>query len=69
MIEVSSLLSLIVTLVIAGLIAYLLWWFVDFVGLPEPFAKVAKVVIALVVMIFLINILLGIGGTPLFRLH
>ena len=58
-----SILSLLVTLVIAGLIAYLLWWFIGYVGLPAPFDKVARVIVALVVLIFLINLLLSIGGS------
>ena len=68
MITGSTLLSLLVTLVVVGLIAWLCWWFIDFCGLPEPFNKVAKVLVALVVLIFLINMLLGFGGgTPLIR--
>lgn len=67
MIAGGALLSMLVTLVIVGLICYLLWWFVGYIGLPAPFDKVARVIIALVAVIFLINLLMGIGGTPLFR--
>ncbi len=67
MIAASGLLSLLVTLIIVGLIAWLCWWFIDYVGLPEPFNKVCRVIIALVVLIYLINILLGLSGTHLFR--
>ena len=63
----SSLLSMIVTLVVAGLIFWLVLWFVDYVGVPQPFNKVIKVVVGLVVFIFLVNLLLGLSGTPLFR--
>ncbi len=65
MISGSALVTLLITLVIAGLIFWLLFWFIGFVGLPEPFAKVAKVIIALVAVVFLINAMLGIGGHPL----
>lgn len=65
MIAGSALLNMLVMLVIAGLIFWLLFWFIGFVGLPEPFAKVAKVVIGLVAVVFLINILLGLSGHPL----
>ena len=67
MIAGSALLSLLVTLVIVGLIAWVLWWFVGYVGLPEPFAKVANVIIALVVVVFLIDTLLSLSGSHLFR--
>lgn len=67
MIEGSALLSLLVTVVIVGLIFWLVWWFVDYVGLPQPFDKVVRVILGLVVLIYLINILMRISGTPLFR--
>ena len=54
-----GLISLLVTLVIVGLIFWLLFWFIGMVGLPEPFNKVATVLIALVALIYLIGILTG----------
>jgi hypothetical protein len=48
--------------VVAGLILWLLWWFIGYVGLPEPFNKVARVIIALVAVVFLIGLLLNISG-------
>lgn len=65
MISLSSLMTPLIQIVIVGLIAWLIWWFISYVNLPEPFAKVAKVLLGLVVLIFLINLLLGIGGHPL----
>lgn len=65
MITGSGLLGLLITLVIGGLIAWLCWWFIGFIGLPEPFNKVAQVIIALAVVIFLISLLLGVTGHPL----
>lgn len=55
----SGLLSILITLVIVGLIFWLLFWFIGVVGLPEPFNKVATVVIALCALIYLIGILTG----------
>lgn len=55
----SGLVSALITLVVVGLILWLLHWFITYVGLPEPFAKVAKVILALVAVIFLINLLLS----------
>jgi len=46
-----------------------LLWLVGYVGLPEPFAKVAKIIIMVVGVIILINVLLGLAGTPMFTLR
>lgn len=68
MIETSALLGLLVHVVIIGLIFWLAWWFVGVCGVPEPFNKVLRVLIALAAMIYLINILLRLAGmTPLLR--
>lgn len=67
MITGSSLLSLLVTLVIVGLIFWLVLWFVDYIALPEPFNKVAKVIIGIAALVFLVNLLLGLTGHPLLR--
>lgn len=69
MISSSALVSLLVAIFIAGLICYLLWWLIGFIGLPDPFAKVARAIIAVVAVLFLINVLLQVGGmTPLVRI-
>jgi ABC-type multidrug transport system permease subunit len=67
MISSSVLLSMLVTLVIGGLIFYLLWWFLGYIGLPAPFDKVARVIIGLCALVFLIDLLLGLSGHPIFR--
>jgi len=67
MISGALLLPTLIQLVVAGLIFWLLYWFLSQVALPEPFAKVARVILALVVVVFLINLLMSIGGHPLVR--
>ena len=62
----TGILSLVVTIVIVGLIFWLIWWFIGTVGLPEPFNKVATVLVALCAIIFLIGILTG--QVPMFKL-
>jgi hypothetical protein len=70
MIDLSSLTSIILYLVIIGGICWLLWWLVGYIGLPEPFNKIARVVIAVVAVLLCINLLLGLGGgTPLVRIR
>lgn len=66
-IDGSGLLNLLVYLVIVGLIFWVIWWFLGYVGVPEPFNKVIRVVMGLIALIIVINILLGMIGSPLFR--
>lgn len=63
----AALVNALAYLVVFGLIVWLLIWFLNWVGLPEPFAKVAKVLIGLVCLVFLINFLLGLVGEPFIR--
>ena len=62
--DVSSLLHFVVVIVILGLIFWLVWWFIGYVGLPEPFNKVARVIVGLVALIVAIDILLNVMGGP-----
>lgn len=61
-VSIEGLIALLIWLVVMGLIFWLLWWFVGFVALPEPFNKVARVIIGLVAFIILVYLLLGILG-------
>jgi hypothetical protein len=54
--------SLIVSLVVAGLVFWILWWGLGAIGLPQPFDKIIRVILIVCVVLFLINLLLGIGG-------
>lgn len=56
----SSLINGVIWLVVIGLICWLLWWLISYIGPPEPFAKVARVIVALIAVIILINFLLGL---------
>ena len=55
----SGLLSLLVTLIIVGLIFWCFFWLLGVIGLPEPFGKVATVILALAAVIYLIGVLTG----------
>lgn len=68
-IESAGILSFVLTIVIVGLVFWLLLWLIDFVGLPEPFNKVAKVVLAVVGVLILVNFLLGLTGAPFIKLR
>lgn len=58
----SGLLALLIQLIIGGLIFYLLYWGVGKIGLPEPVNKIAIAIIVIVMVLWLINLLLGLGG-------
>lgn len=51
-----------IDLVIIGLIFWLLFWLITYVALPEPFAEVAKVVLAVAPVIVPVNFLMGLNG-------
>ena len=60
----EALIQAVIWIVGVGLIAWLLWWLVDYAGLPAPLAKIAKVLIALFLVIFLIRLIIKITGYP-----
>lgn len=51
--------TLLLTLVIWGIIFYVLWWGLGRIGLPEPFNKIAVVILVLATVYVLIGILTG----------
>jgi hypothetical protein len=66
----ETLLTVLLQLVVVGLICYLLWWLIGYIGLPEPFDKVARVIIAVVAVIFIIGLLTGsIQPFPILRIR
>ena len=64
--SVGSLVSALLTIIIIACICWLLWWLIGYIGLPEPFNKVCRVIIAVVAVLFLINFLLSLIGSPMF---
>jgi len=58
----SGLVNFVVWLVVIGLVCWLLTWLIDYCGVPTPFNKVGKIIIAVVGVVLLINALLGLGG-------
>lgn len=54
----------VVWVLVAGLIFWLLSWLIGYLGVPEPFSKIAKAIVAIIAVLFLINALLTIVGKP-----
>lgn len=68
MISLTALVTTVVYLIIVGLVFFLLWWLIGYCALPEPFNKVAKVIVAVLAVLVLIGVLLSlVSPQPLFR--
>lgn len=63
----ESLIQSVFYLIIIGLVFWLFWWLISYVGLPEPFAKVARVILAVIAVMILVNFLLGLVGKPFIK--
>lgn len=61
-IAVGGLVSLLIQFLVIALICWLLWWLIGFIGLPEPFNKIARALIAVIAVVFIINMLLSLNG-------
>lgn len=64
--SIGGLVGMLVWIIVIGLIFYLLWWLISYVGLPQPFDKIARIIIAVVAVIIIINFLLTLAGSPMF---
>lgn len=67
MISGQVLVTFLIQLFVVGGICWLLWWLIGYIGLPEPFGKIARAVVAVFAVLFLINLLLGLSGKPLVK--
>ena len=67
--SLGGLLEIIIYLVVVGLIFWCVWWFLGYVGVPEPFNKVLRVILGLIALIIVVNLLLGMVGSPLFSVR
>ena len=66
-ISIAQVVNLVIYLMVAGLVFWLLYWLVNYIIPPEPFKKVAWVVVAVLAVLVSIGILLSlVGGQPLF---
>lgn len=61
-IQGRDLVGAVVSIIVLGLVFWLLSWLLTYCAIPEPFNKIARVVIAIVAVLVLIGILLSIAG-------
>lgn len=60
----NAVVNAIIWLVIGALIYFVVDWGLKKIGLPEPFNKIATVLLVLVVVVILVNALLTLIGKP-----
>ena len=65
MISGGLILIIVLQLVIGGLIFYVAYWALSKIALPDPFNKIALVLLVVLCALWLINLLLTISGHPL----
>lgn len=54
-----TLINLLLTIIILGLVFGLLWWVLDQIPLPAPFKTAAQVVLGLLMVVLLLSMLFG----------
>lgn len=65
---IHPLVNILVSLLALGGIAWLAFWILGQLGLPEPIGTVARVVIGVVLLLVLLGYVLGLmGNAPLLR--
>jgi hypothetical protein len=67
MIEASALLSLVIYIIVLGLVVWLILYIINMIPLPEPFGRIARIVLIVLAVLILINLLLGLVGSPIVR--
>ena len=60
----QSLFQIVIYLIVTGLIVWLLLWLIDYIGLGEPFNRVAKVIVVVAGVLIVIYALMGLTGVP-----
>lgn len=58
----QQLVNTVIWIIIVALIFWILTWAIGYIGIPEPFNKVIRVILAVFAALVLINVLLGLAG-------
>jgi len=54
--------SLLITILVICVIFSLVWWILTQLPLPDPFGRIARVVVVVIGCLVLINLLMGLTG-------
>jgi hypothetical protein len=60
----GSVIGLLITLLIYMLVLGLVWWVITLIPLPQPFGRIAQVVVLVLGIVLLLSLLLGVVGAP-----
>jgi len=65
-VSLESAVRLVIYLIVGGLIFGILFWLLDYCAIPEPFNKVARVILVILAALVVIGVLLSFIGHPIF---
>lgn len=54
--------NLLVSIVVVGLVVWLFLYLIDYIGIPQPFNKVIKILVMLISVVWLLGVLLPLIG-------
>lgn len=57
----DALISLLVFVLVFGLVSYLIFWAMGYLGVPEPIRKVVTVIVVVIGLILLLSNIPGVG--------
>ncbi len=60
--SVGGLLPLLIQIIVVAVVFWLVNWAIGYIGIADPFAKIIRVVMALIALIYLVNLLLSLTG-------
>jgi hypothetical protein len=59
---ITGILGAVLYLAVILLVLYFFWWAIGYFGIVDPFAKVLRFILLLIMLIVVVNFLLGLGG-------
>lgn len=63
--SLQGMVEVVIYIGLVGLVVWVLLWLIGFIGIPEPFNKVARVTVVVMGVLILLNVLLSFAGHPL----
>jgi len=67
MIDIRRVVRFVILVIVAAVVFWLLFFLVDYVGLPEPFNKVAHIGLMIAAVLVLIGLILDAAGYDVFK--
>jgi len=61
----QAVINAVIWLIIAAVVFWLISWLISYIGVPEPFNKVIRVILAILAVVICINAILTLVGHPM----